>query len=414
MQRRVEPRASKGLASRVRHLLRRVQHLEPVDPEQWYVVLDGEFHGPVSRATLVEVLAEHDDDLDAPLWSAAHAEEWTTMLGVPGLAGEVAACRADAGHEHAHPSDVPPFAESVASPPPSVAPSNSGEVDIAAALASISAKGAPVRAELLSDLVITGAGDPRVPWAGPERRHRSPRERRAWLGTGIAMGMLAVAALVAPFVDTRPPPLADDASAAVPVAPAPVAWPVAAAEPVALAPERVAPVVVEEPRPVAPAAAAPRIEARRRSAPASIPASAPAVASEPVAPSEPAPSLAPEVAPSTAPPARTMDELLVAAAPPEPARAPAPPMAAREVPTDAEVVAALESTREWAAACTPVHAVAALRLTIHGPTGMVRGVYVDGVFAGTPTGSCIARAVRRARVAPFSQPTFAYSYPFRL
>jgi hypothetical protein len=39
---------------------------------------------------------------------------------------------------------------------------------------------------------------------------------------------------------------------------------------------------------------------------------------------------------------------------------------------------------------------------------------VNGPFAGTPTGSCIARAVRAARFPPFAQPRFAVTYPFHL
>jgi hypothetical protein len=42
----------------------------------------------------------------------------------------------------------------------------------------------------------------------------------------------------------------------------------------------------------------------------------------------------------------------------------------------------------------------------------VTSANVGGSFAGTPAGSCIARAVRGARVPGFERPTFTVNYPF--
>jgi hypothetical protein len=47
-------------------------------------------------------------------------------------------------------------------------------------------------------------------------------------------------------------------------------------------------------------------------------------------------------------------------------------------------------------------------------SGRVTTANVAPPFAGTPTGSCIARAVRSATVPPFSRPTFQVNYPFAL
>jgi hypothetical protein len=44
--------------------------------------------------------------------------------------------------------------------------------------------------------------------------------------------------------------------------------------------------------------------------------------------------------------------------------------------------------------------------------GHVTSANVGGAFAGTSQASCIARAVRRATVPPFSRPSFTVNYPF--
>ncbi len=47
-------------------------------------------------------------------------------------------------------------------------------------------------------------------------------------------------------------------------------------------------------------------------------------------------------------------------------------------------------------------------------SGRVTTANVQAPFAGTPAGSCIARAVRAATVPAFTRPTFQVSYPFAL
>lgn len=46
--------------------------------------------------------------------------------------------------------------------------------------------------------------------------------------------------------------------------------------------------------------------------------------------------------------------------------------------------------------------------------GRVNTANVSPPFAGTPVGSCVARAVRDAHVPPFSRATFQINYPFPL
>ena len=47
-------------------------------------------------------------------------------------------------------------------------------------------------------------------------------------------------------------------------------------------------------------------------------------------------------------------------------------------------------------------------------SGQVSHAVVGGDFAGTPEGSCIARAARTAQFTPFKKPRFRVIYPFQL
>jgi len=60
------------------------------------------------------------------------------------------------------------------------------------------------------------------------------------------------------------------------------------------------------------------------------------------------------------------------------------------------------------------HGTATVAVTVSGSTGRVTGANVTGQFAGTPIGSCIARAVRGASFPRFTRPTFTVNYPFRI
>jgi predicted Zn finger-like uncharacterized protein len=147
---------------------------------------------------------------------------------------------------------------------------------------------------------------------------------------------------------------------------------------------------------------------------------------------EPAPAAEPAAAPAR--PARggggggsdqSIDDLLsnaLSGSPSRPARGGAAAPAAApaggggpETPGRADVVSAMQGVTPAVQACgNGEHGTATVALTVTGSTGRVTGANVTGQFAGTPIGSCIARAVRGATFPHFSRPTFTVNYPFRL
>jgi hypothetical protein len=85
-----------------------------------------------------------------------------------------------------------------------------------------------------------------------------------------------------------------------------------------------------------------------------------------------------------------------------------------DIPSREDVIAALEPLRGAIGEC--VHGrrgVAQLDITVSS-TGSVSHAVVGGDFAGTPEGSCIARATRTAQFTPFKKPRFRVIYPFGL
>ena len=92
---------------------------------------------------------------------------------------------------------------------------------------------------------------------------------------------------------------------------------------------------------------------------------------------------------------------------------PAGPMP--DAPSRSDVIAAMASVRGAVATCAVGRGgVAQVRVTFSGPSGRVMNAVMEGQFAGTPQGSCIARAVRAASVPRFSQPSVTISYPFQI
>ena len=86
-----------------------------------------------------------------------------------------------------------------------------------------------------------------------------------------------------------------------------------------------------------------------------------------------------------------------------------------DTPSRDDVIAAMGSVRSAVAACAEGRGgVAQVRVTFSGSSGRVMGAVVEGAFAGTSQGSCIARAVRAASVPRFTQATFAVSFPFQI
>lgn len=85
------------------------------------------------------------------------------------------------------------------------------------------------------------------------------------------------------------------------------------------------------------------------------------------------------------------------------------------MPGRGDVMTAMASVRPSVNACAQGHGgLAQVRLTFAGPSGRVTSAVIEGQFAGTPQGSCIARAVRAATVPPFAQPTFSVLFPFQI
>jgi len=86
-----------------------------------------------------------------------------------------------------------------------------------------------------------------------------------------------------------------------------------------------------------------------------------------------------------------------------------------EQPGRDQVRAALSAVQTAVAACGGgQHGMAMTAITVGGSTGRVSNAVVSGQFAGTPVGSCVARAARGARFPRFRNPTFSVSFPFRI
>jgi outer membrane biosynthesis protein TonB len=72
----------------------------------------------------------------------------------------------------------------------------------------------------------------------------------------------------------------------------------------------------------------------------------------------------------------------------------------------------MEAVRSAITACANgAHGTATMRITVH-HSGRVQGALVEGTFSGTPEGSCMALAARRARFPAFSEDRFSLTYPF--
>ncbi|UJR80383.1 hypothetical protein [Sandaracinus amylolyticus] len=83
-------------------------------------------------------------------------------------------------------------------------------------------------------------------------------------------------------------------------------------------------------------------------------------------------------------------------------------------PDRGAVLAAIQAVEPAVRACAEAeHGVASVRIVVAN-TGRVTTATVGGQFAGTPVGSCVARAVRTARFPRFASERFEVTYPFQL
>ena len=89
-------------------------------------------------------------------------------------------------------------------------------------------------------------------------------------------------------------------------------------------------------------------------------------------------------------------------------------IALAEQPGRDQVRAALSAVQRATTACGGgQHGLAMTAITVTGSNGRVTHAVVSGHFAGTPVGSCVARAAREARFPRFTNPTFSVSFPFQ-
>lgn len=164
------------------------------------------------------------------------------------------------------------------------------------------------------------------------------------------------------------------------------------------------------PAPVAPAAASPVEPAALPAAPPlkPTPAKARVVASASPVPALVAPAPASAVAPGSA---------VVPAASEAGTAQPAVPAVDESLPalpTREQVVAGFDSVRPQLEQCAAgQHGVASVAATV-ASSGRVSYALVQGKFAGTPEGSCMALAVRQAHFPRFSQASLKVVYPFSL
>ena len=96
---------------------------------------------------------------------------------------------------------------------------------------------------------------------------------------------------------------------------------------------------------------------------------------------------------------------------PPPEEALGPP----ETPRRDDVATALRSVQGAVNTCGRGQVGTAM-VAVHfsGSTGRVVSATVSGQFSGTPVGSCIARAVRAARLPRFNRESFAVTFPYRV
>jgi predicted Zn finger-like uncharacterized protein len=84
-------------------------------------------------------------------------------------------------------------------------------------------------------------------------------------------------------------------------------------------------------------------------------------------------------------------------------------------PTRDDVLSAMKGVTSAVQACGGGESgVAMSKVSVTGSTGKVASVDVGGAFANSPVGTCIAKEVRKAKFPRFSQPSFSFSYPFKL
>jgi hypothetical protein len=153
---------------------------------------------------------------------------------------------------------------------------------------------------------------------------------------------------------------------------------------------------------------------------AAEPAQPPQVLPSALRPEAPTPAVAaPAVAAPAAPPQTTLRQRIrawrarEAAARAASAAQPLAPALPGQ-PSRDDIKVGLQSVRAALQACAgTTHGMSTARVTISG-SGRVASATIEGAFAGTPQGSCMARALRGAAFPRFGTPSLQVTYPFRL
>jgi hypothetical protein len=134
--------------------------------------------------------------------------------------------------------------------------------------------------------------------------------------------------------------------------------------------------------------------------------------------SEPAPKpAAPQPARKPGGP-RSLDDLLDSALTGKPSSsgssaAAAPASNLPDKPSRDDVLSAMNGVKDEVATCAKGQSgVAFVNVTVAGKTGRVTNAQVSGITG--PAGSCIAKAVRKAKFQQFKSSQFMIKYPFRL
>lgn len=268
-----------------------------------------------------------------------------------------------------------------------------------------------------------GASGPSLAQARPAPPAPSQKQRRGlvlgpWVtGAGLAVAAAAVFLLFLRGHQDKPPHgvkldgTPATGALAQPEAPAPAAEP---AEPDAATVEGVPEADARGPEPEAERSRAAEVEEVEKK-----------VARAPAAPARPAPRAAKAAAPkpdgtvalAEEPSAPSETRAPVAAGPAPPGLAPAAGDSARgglpDRPSTGAAQAAVGSVMSAARACVAGASQPSTARIVFSADGSVQSVTVLGPAAGTPAAGCIEAAVRRARVAPFAQPSFSLSISIR-
>ena len=298
---------------------------------------------------------------------------------------------------------------------------------------------APSKKESIDDLLSIGSGgSPFAPTLGAPMLAPAKQEGgNKGLIIGVGLGVVAIVAMAAVVLvvvlgknNAVPPPAV--AAVAPPVIAAPPVAPIAAA-PAVVVPAAGTPAIVPPTAGTEPAAGTPERNgtAPRHTGGGGTPRHTGGSDTPAVGGSAPAiPTGGGNAGGGTTqrrPPAggNSIDDLLGAALNAHPAGgrpagggtpAPAPSDAALpDQPGRDQVGAALRAVQTAVGACgAGEHGMATTQITVDGSSGRVTNAVVSGQFAGTPVGSCVARAARSAHFPRFRNPTFSVSFPFRL